>query len=139
MSEVDALQGCLAAEHAAVFGYAALGGALAGIPDTVAEEALAQRAYTAHRDLRDALDAMVAELGAEPVAAEAAYRTGPTETAADCRRLAVTLEDATAAVYAFAVSQTTDETRGLMTDALTDAAVRAVEWGGRPDPFPGLG
>ena len=33
MSALDALQDCLAAEHAACYGYGVLGGALAGIPD----------------------------------------------------------------------------------------------------------
>ena len=41
MSALDALQDCLAAEHAACYGYGAVGGALAGIPDTAPDEARA--------------------------------------------------------------------------------------------------
>ncbi len=58
---------------------------------------------------------------------------------AGCRSLARAIEHRTAAVYAFAVSQTVKGTRAMAVDALTDCAVREVAWGAAPEPFPGLG
>jgi hypothetical protein len=138
MTALDALQDCLAAEHAACFGYGVVGGALAGIPDTTAEETRAEAYYVAHRHARDELSELIASLDSDPVAAEPAYATPPVATALACTRLARTLEQRTASVYAYAVSQTTDDTRAIATDALTDCALRAAAWGAPADPFPGL-
>ena len=138
MTALDALQDCLAAEHAACFGYGVVGGVLAGIPDTSAEETRSDAFYVAHRQARDALTELIASLDADPVAAEAAYAAPPVATPQACSRLARLLEQRTAAVYAYAVSQTTDETRAMAADALTDCALRATAWGAPADPFPGM-
>ncbi|NUR64772.1 MAG: DUF4439 domain-containing protein, partial [Streptomyces sp.] len=65
---LKALQAALAAEHAAVYGYGVVGG-------RIREErrSEARAAYDAHRARRDALAREVRDLGAEPVAASAAY------------------------------------------------------------------
>jgi hypothetical protein len=138
MSSIDALQDCLAAEHAACFGYGALGGALAGIPDTAADETRADECYAEHRQARDDLTDLIASLDAEPVAAEASYAVPVLTDATACRRLAIRLEQATAAAYAYAVAETSDEQRTAAADALTDGALRAAAWGAPPDPLPGL-
>jgi len=138
MSALDALQECLAAEHAAVFGYATLGGTLAGMSGTLAEEALAETWYAAHRERRDQLDGLIGELDAEPVPAEPAYRTPRLSTPGDCRRFAVELERRCAAVYAYAVSQTIEGDRLLTARTLAACALAAAAWGGRPDPLPGV-
>lgn len=135
---IDALQDCLAAEHAACFGYAALGGALAGIPDTASDEARADEYYVVHRQARDDLTDLIASLDADPVAAEAAYSVPVLTSERACRRLAAKLEQRTAAVYAYAIAETIDDTREMSADALTACAIRAVAWGAAPDPLPGL-
>lgn len=138
MSELDALQDCLAAEHAAVYGYGTLGGTLAGMSGTLDEEALAATWYAAHRERRDLLADVISGLEAEPVPAEPAYRTPALASPADCRRLAVELEQRCASVYAYAVSQTADDDRRFTAETLAECALAAAAWGGRPDPLPGI-
>jgi hypothetical protein len=138
VSVVDALQQCLAAEHAAVYGYGVLGGVLGGTTDE-ADQLRAAAGYTAHRDRRDALRNRISDLDEEPVPAEPAYAVPFTiEDAADCRRLGGHIESRTAAVYAAAVADTVDEVRRLMAVALTDCAVRADAWGAPDDVLPGI-
>jgi hypothetical protein len=138
MTAVEALQGCLAAEHAACFGYGALGGALAGIANTAAEEVRADDFYAAHVQARDDLTDLIASLDADPVAAETGYAVPVLRTEAACRRLAAGIEQRTAAAYAYAVAWTTDDDREIAADGLTDCALRAAAWGAAADPFPGL-
>lgn len=140
MSSVEALQRCLAAEHAAVYGYGVVGGVLAGIDTAGKLEAYADNCYAAHRARRDALTDHLARLGKTPVAAHAAYRLPFRVTGVPgCRSLARTIERRTAAVYAFTVSQTVNGARATAVDTLTDCAVREVAWGADPQSFPGLG
>ena len=125
-----ALQSALSAEHAAVYAYGAIGGVLG------TGSAAAAAGYASHRGRRDQLTAM---LGPESVAAEPAYRlpfevSGP----ARARRLAAHVEERCAEVYAEVVSRTAAADRLFAARALTDCAVRGLEWGAEPDPFPGL-
>jgi hypothetical protein len=140
MSSFEALQRCLAAEHAAVYGYGVVGGVLAGIDTAAKLQAYADSCYAAHRARRDALTNRLARIGKTPVAAHPAYQL-PFRVAgvAGCRSLARTIERRTAAIYAFAVSQTVDAARATAVDALTDCAIREVAWGADPQSFPGLG
>lgn len=80
---VDVLQPCLAAEHAALFGYGLLGGALsAGVSD--APPAVASvSSYNAHRDRRDALVELITAGGREPAPPQAAYE--PPSRSPGCR------------------------------------------------------
>ena len=68
----EALQTTLAAEHAALYVFGTLGGRTSQTADPDLFVAIAE-AFAAHRRSRDQLTAMIIELGAEPVAAEAAY------------------------------------------------------------------
>jgi len=124
------LQSALAAEHAAVYGYEVVGGVLG------ASDQLATTSYEAHRGRRDQL---LARLGADAVAAEAAYslpfQVGNEKQA---RRLARLLEQRCAAAYADVVSRTSGEVRLLAARALSECAVRGLSWGAEPEPFPGL-
>ena len=61
---VSALQGALAAEHAAVYGYGVIGAIVTGKTET-----LARSDWLAHQEPRDTLEAMLVKLGATPVAA----------------------------------------------------------------------
>lgn len=134
VAELTALQAALAAEHAAVYGYGVVGGRI-----REGRRTEAKAAYDAHRARRDALVREVRDLGGKPVAASAAYALPfpvPDSTAAV--RLAAELEDRVAGVYSDLVRASTDGLRGTATEALREAAVRAVRWRGGSVPFPGL-
>ena len=133
-AELTALQAALAAEHAAVYGYGVVGGRIGAGRRTDA-----QAAYDAHRARRDALVRELRGLGAEPVAASAAYALPfPVPDAAAAVRLAAELEDRVAAVYSDLVRAAGDEWRREAAGALREAAVRAVRWRGESVAFPGL-
>lgn len=139
MTPIEALQATLAAEHAAVYLYGVVGGRVS--ISTQAELWQAVRdSYTVHRGRRDQLVAMVRAAGAEPVAAEVSYAL-PNEatTPAQLERTALTVEERCAAVYADMVGSTSGANRQWALDALQDAAVRLLGFGGEPEPFPGIG
>ncbi|MFF8971984.1 ferritin-like domain-containing protein [Streptomyces sp. NPDC014995] len=131
---LTALQAALAAEHAAVYGYGVVGGRI-----REGRRAEARAAYDAHRVRRDALAREVRDLGAEPVAASAAYALPfPVPDSAAAVRLAAELEERVAGVYADLVRATGDARRREAAGALREAAVRAVRWRGGSVAFPGL-
>jgi Domain of unknown function (DUF4439) len=139
MGAVSALQECVAAEHAAVYGYGVVGGVLAAAAPGSAAEAYAVSSYDEHRTRRDALAGLVASLHAVPVAADPAYRLPfPVTDAASSRRLARLIEHRTCAVYGLAVATTTRSTRRMAARAMVDCAQREVDWGAEPAAFPGL-
>ncbi len=137
---LDALQECLAAEHAATYGYGVVGGVLAGTTALdSADRARAAAAYVEHRRRRDALTELINGRGAVPVAAEPAYvLPGKVSSTRQCRELARTLEDRCAQTYADAVSRCVDDDRDLVARSLTGCSLRAVVWGARPEAFPGI-
>ncbi|MFH8803666.1 ferritin-like domain-containing protein [Streptomyces sp. NPDC017936] len=132
--ELAALQAALAAEHAAVYGYGVVGGRV-----REARRAEARAAYDAHRARRDALAREVRDLGAEPVAASAAYALPfPVPDPAAAVRLAAELEERVAGVYSDLVRAAAGARRREAAGALREAAVRAVRWRGGSVAFPGL-
>ncbi|HYO41060.1 MAG TPA: ferritin-like domain-containing protein [Nocardioidaceae bacterium] len=138
MTPLEALQQALAGEHAAVYVYGVLGGRVSAS----AEPELAARltsAYTLHRGRRDHLTGRVRAQGEQPVAAQVSYRLpGPARTAAQLVDAARVTERRCAAVYAAAVAGTSGADRRWAVDALTDAAVRGLSFGGSAEPFPGV-
>lgn len=140
MSEVAALQSCLAAEQAAVYGYGVVAGVLATRTTATAKErSYAATCYRVHQNRQDALVARIEALGATPVVARAAYRLPfPVSSPAGSRRLARLIERRCGSHYAAAVGETSGAGRGFTADALTDTALRAVAWGAVPTAFPGL-
>ncbi|WP_405950942.1 ferritin-like domain-containing protein [Streptomyces prunicolor] len=133
-AELTALQAALAAEHAAVYGYGVVGGRI-----REGRRTEAKAAYDAHRARRDALVREVRDLGGRPVAASAAYALPfAVPDSAAAVRLAAELEDRVAGVYSDMVRASTEGVRGTATEALREAAVRAVRWRGGSVPFPGL-
>jgi hypothetical protein len=139
-ADVEGLQRCLAAEHAAIYAYGVLGGRLAGLAPAAAgpKQELAQTSYAAHRARRDALVEAIEGLDADPVAADPAYALPFTPSSAgSCARLARYIEARCCEVYAYAVSLTSDDLRRFAAHALIDAASRGVAWGAPPQAFPG--
>jgi hypothetical protein len=139
LSATDAFLAAIEAEHAAIFGYGVAGARMDRDGQVAAREAEA-----AHRDRRDALVTRVAAAGATPPPAAAAYGLPfPVTDRPSALRLAVALEDGTAAVWRQTLSATAGEERRLAIDALTDCAVRATRWRLAADitpatvPFPG--
>ena len=134
-----ALQPCLAAEHAAVFGYSLLGGVLSAAVSDAPPAKAAVASYDAHRSRRDALTELIDAAGGTPVAAEASYDLPfPVAGLPSARRLARYLEDRSAAVYSRATAVTLGDTRVLVSGTLLDCALRGARWGSAPTAFPGL-
>ena len=135
MTPLEALQQTLAGEHAAVYVYRAL----AGRVSASAEPTLAGRlgsAYTTHRGRRDQLTTMVRAAGGDP---DVSYELpNPSRTPAQLTDGALVTEERSAEVYASMVGNTARVNRQWALEALTDAAVRQLSFGGRPDAFPGL-
>jgi hypothetical protein len=139
VSALEALQACLAAEHAAVYGYGVLGGALADFPGELDLQAAADDCYAQHRASRDELTTLIAGLDTPPAAALPAYDVGgQVDDVAACRALARTLEQRTAYVYGLAISQTVAGVRNRCAGELTACALRLQRWGQPPEALPGL-
>lgn len=136
MSEVEALQTALAAEHAAVFVYGALGGRTSR-SSTPALAADLTRAYDAHRSSRAQLTRSILDLDAEPVAAEPAYELPGLETPDQVARAALDVERACARSYVFVVANTVGDLRRIAIGALNEAAVRELSFRGAPEMLPG--
>lgn len=133
-SAVAALQGALAAEHAAVYGYGIVGAMLAGSAQSHARDS-----WTAHQVARDNLDALLTKLGATPVAASPAYRLPFAVTNANsAKQLAATLEDGVTRAYLAVVAVTDPALRTFAAQAMQTSANRAVSWRGTTVAFPGM-
>ena len=135
----DLLQPCLAAEHAAVYGYGVLGGVLSAAESDAPAAKAAVAAYDAHRSRRDTLTELIVAAGGRPVVSQPVYDIpfhvdGPPSA----RRLAQYLEARCATVYARATAATSMEARLLVSGVLLDCAVRGARWGMAPTAFPGL-
>jgi hypothetical protein len=131
---VAALQAALAAEQAAVYGYGVAGAHLSG-----ASQATAQQYWTAHRNARDTLTAMVAARGATPTAALADYALPFTvNSAASAELLATHLEDGVTAAYLGIVAVNDASLRTFAALAMQAGAERAAHWRGGTIAFPGL-
>lgn len=133
----QALQTALAAEHAAVFVYGALG-ARTSRSAAPARYAALVRAHDAHRDRRDELVALLERRGVVPVAAAPGYALGALDDDAAVLARARRLERDTAATYAYVVASTSGALRRWAVAVLLDAAVRGLDFGDRPERLPGL-
>lgn len=139
MKPVEALQAALAGEHAAVYVYGVVGGrvSLSAHPDLWSK---VRAAYTIHRGRRDQLLGMVRDEGEEPVAAEVSYQLpNPARTVRQLRQTALEIEQRCTAVYADVVGSTWGADRQWALEAISDAAVRQLGFGGEPQAFPGIG
>jgi Domain of unknown function (DUF4439) len=131
---VSALQGALAAENAAIFGYGVAGAHLAGSRMSTAE-----KYWTAHNKARDTLTAMIAALGATPGAAQAYYRLPfAVHNATTATALAAYLEDGVTRAYLGLVAVSGEKWRTFGALAMQTSAQRAAFWRGTTQAFPGL-
>ena len=131
---VSALQGALAAEHAAVYGYGIIGSVVSGRTET-----LAKADWLAHQQARDTLEAMLVKLGATPVAADPAYQLPfPVTGEASAVRLAAVLEDGVTQAYLGVVAVTDRTLRSYGALAMQPPANRALAWRGSTVAFPGM-
>lgn len=123
MSAEERLTDALRAEHAAIYGYGLVGAHL-----DAATVALALAAEAGHRTKRDALVIRLTTGGRTPPPAEPAYALpAPVSDQPGALRLAITIEEATAAVWRLALPDTTGDDRKLAIEALSDCAVRATK------------
>ena len=133
-SDITALQGALAAEHAAVYGYGVAGAMLSG-----ADRTAAHADWIAHQEARDSLEGMLTRLGATPVAASAAYQLPFAVTdPAEARALAVLLEEGVTQAYLAVVAVRDKTLRSFGALAMQPPANRAAAWRGRTIAFPGM-
>jgi hypothetical protein len=131
---VPALQGALAAENAAIFGYGAAGAHLTG-----SSLAAAEQDWTGHHEARDALAAMISRRGATPAAAQAFYQLPfRVHDAASARALAAHLEEGVTSAYLGLVAVSDQGLRRFGALAMQAAARRAAFWRGSTEAFPGL-
>lgn len=138
MSQLDALQETLAAEHAAVAVLAELGGRISSSQHP-RPALLIRTAYDAHRGRRDQLLAEVLQRGAIPVAPAPAYAVDSTSRSpSNLVGIALRTEQRCAESYAAMVAGTAGRQRAWAVAALTDSARRALTLGASPSPFPGL-
>ncbi|SFC08495.1 protein of unknown function [Nocardioides terrae] len=134
----EPLQTALAAEHAAVYLYAILGGRTSRTTAPALYADL-RRAYESHRASRDQLQSLIADAGQQPVGPEPAYATPHGIDATEgIRRAALALERSCVETYAWLVSATDDAQRSWAINALRSGAVRELGFRGTPETFPGI-
>lgn len=137
MSEVDALQTALAAEHAAVYVVGLLGARTSRSAEPGLSATL-EASYAAHRGSRDVLVRTLHDLGATPAATAPAYEVdGDLAPPATRTRRALAVEEDVAATYAFLVGSVTGDLRAWAVRQLEMAAVRELVLRGTPEMFPG--
>lgn len=140
-ASVDALQGALATEHAALWSYSL---AVVFLPPDQAAQARADA--DAHRELRSRVAQTLTDVGKRPVSAQPAY--GPPQPVVDAvsaAALAVVAETDTMAAWRSILERTPlPELRTVALTTLTAATVRCARWrvltGATPavPDFPGL-
>lgn len=138
MTDVSALQTTLAAEHAAVWLYATLGGQTSASAQPALFAAVSA-GYTQHRGRRDQLVRWVHDAGEAPVASEAGYELpNRLRTPAEIKAAALQVEERGAATYANLVARTVADQREWAISALVDASLREIDFGGDPQDLPGI-
>jgi hypothetical protein len=131
---VPALQRALAAENAAIYGYGVAGAYLAGV-----RRATATTFWNDHRSAADKLAVMLRARGAQPAAADAAYKLPfPVRDARQAVALAAFLEDGLTAAYLGVAGDADAALRRFGGLAMQDCAVRAAVWRGSGEAFPGF-
>ena len=129
-----ALQGALAAENAATFGYGVAGAYLIG-----RQRGTATAYWNEHRSARDTLAGLLRARGEQPTAADDVYKLPfGVHTATEAVSLAIFLENGVTAAYLGLVGAGNARLRALGARAMQDAAIRATSWRGSTVAFPGM-
>jgi hypothetical protein len=137
VTELEALQTTLEAEHAAVYVYGLVGSRTSQTAEAPLYDAL-RSAYETHRQRRDTLVGEIAGLGATPEPAATAYAVPTGLDTTDGRyAAALALERGCALTYAALVGATAGDRRSEAIDWLNDAAARELSFRGTPEIFPG--
>jgi hypothetical protein len=137
MTGLEALQTALAAEHAALYVYGALGGRTSQSA-APAMYAAVSTSYAEHRSRRDLLVRDIRALGGTPVSSAAAYELpGDLGSVAGVARAALELERSCATTYAWVVANTVGPRRRWAVEVLTHTAVRELVFRGTPEMLPG--
>ncbi len=139
MSLVGALQQALAAEHRAVYLLEYAGGRAAAYVG----KGLTKRLYTLwrdHQELRGWLEAAIADLGAQPVAAELTYSAPDVTTARQARSVARDAEHRCLIDWLAVVAEAdpASEIRTKAMSVYTATALRELSFGAGPQALPGL-
>jgi hypothetical protein len=136
----EQLAGALAAEEAAIYAYGPIGVQLTG----AADRAEARAAEAAHRNRRDELVGILAQLNVSTAPAPAGYELPfAVIDPATALKLAIQVEDGVAQAWRAVLPVSRESDRSTALSAMTDAAVRATRWrrvaGVTPVtlPFPG--
>lgn len=138
MTPLEALQRTLAAEHASIFVYGALGAQTSASRTPRLFDEIA-RGYRLHRARRDELTRAILDLGDEPVVSAATYELpNALASTADVTAAGLQVERSCAGTYSSLVASSAGERRIWAVAALTDAAVRELVFGGTPEMFPGI-
>lgn len=138
MTDVDALQRTLAAEHAAIYVFGALGGRASTL-DAVGLRTALDTAYDDHLARRNHLRTLVAAAGEIPVAAEPAYRLpAALSTEQQIAAEALRVQRACVVTYAALVAASAGAHRRWAVDAMATTALTEADFGGSPEALPGL-
>jgi hypothetical protein len=132
VTAVEAWTAVVRAEDAAVFAYSVAGARVKGAARRRALAGLEE-----HRASRSQAAAFVVQAGGTPPPAEAAYALpDDVDTAPGARRAMAAVDNGLVAVYADAAAASTGAERRSAARTGADCAVRAVQWGARPQAFP---
>lgn len=133
---IAALQGALAAEQAASYGYGVVG---AHLPQGSAAQTTAGNYWVVHLKLRDDLSALIRARGGQPVPGAVAYELPVrVQSPAQASTLAALLEDRVAQAYLSIVALPEEGLRSFAARQVRAAALRAEAWRGSTQAFPGL-
>jgi hypothetical protein len=130
LDRVEVLQAWLALEHEAVWLYGVIGGRIEDVSGA------AHRAWNRHRNTRDRLIALIHSLGANPAAPAMGYEPTHLDSEDQARAAAQSVENRVAGACVRALASAPDRHRAAA--GLQTAATAAVQWGGKPEAFPGL-
>jgi len=134
MSVDTSLQLALAGEHAAIYGYGVVGARLAS-----AEQTRARNGLNAHRSARDQIERLILAAGSAPVASEASYVVAVDgATQRQLRTILTSIEDRLCDLYAALTLERDESARAFGIAQMQATAVRATQWRGSAEAFPGL-
>ncbi|WP_293784441.1 DUF4439 domain-containing protein [uncultured Aeromicrobium sp.] len=98
----------------------------------------AAAAFEAHEKRRDELLAVLSEANAESPGPEVSYDVGALTSPDDASHVARSVEARICAAIVRLVGLVEGEQRAMAVEALRDTALRTLNWGAEPEPFPGL-